>query len=78
MTAFTDANLIQFMNQMIVVGCYSDIYQSSFSVAFQVLTLEGKSVSLCREDGVIVDNLPAGYLSLIAHGDCRRDQGREE
>lgn len=55
-----------------VVGCwYSAIYKSEFRITFQVLALDGKSVSLCREDGTIVDSLPAGYVSLLDHGDCK-------
>lgn len=62
------------MNQMVVGSWYSAIYKSEFRITFQVLSLEGKSISLCREDGAIVDNLPSGYVSLVSHGDCKPDQ----
>lgn len=62
------------MNQMVIGGWYSAIYKSEFRITFQVLAVDGKSVSLCRQDGAIVDNLPAGYVGLISHGDCPPDQ----
>ena len=65
------------MNQMIIGSWYSVIYKSGFNSTFQVLALEGKSISLCREDGTITDNLPSGYVSLVSHGDCRPELNRE-
>ncbi len=59
------------MNQIVVGSWYSAVYKEDFRITFQVLTLEGKSISLCREDGIIVDALPPGYISLIHHGDSR-------
>lgn len=62
------------MNQM-VVGCwYSAIYKSEFRITFQLFALDGKSVSLFREDGAIVDSLPSGYVSLLAHGDSKPEE----
>lgn len=54
---------------MVVGSWYSAVYKEEFRITFQVLALEGKTMSLCREDGAIVDSLPSGYLSLIHHGD---------
>ena len=66
------------MNQMVIGGWYSAIYDSGFNITFQVLALEGKSISLCREDGTITDNLPSGFVSLVSHGDYRPDQNRDQ
>lgn len=66
------------MNQMVIGGWYSAIYKSEFRITFQVLNLEGKSITLCREDGAIVDNLPAGYVSMVSHGDCKPEPDRNQ
>lgn len=66
------------MNQMVVGSWYSAVYESGFRITFQVLAFEGKSISLCREDGAIVDNLPSGYVSLVAHGDCQPYQSGDQ
>lgn len=64
------------MSQLVVGSWYSAIYESGFRITFQVLNYEGKSISLCREDGAIVDSLPAGYVSMVSHGDSKPESDR--
>ncbi|HML66091.1 MAG TPA: hypothetical protein PKC55_14765 [Dysgonomonas sp.] len=47
---------------------YSAIYESGFSIIFQVVKDDGESFSFCRKDGVIVDSIPDGFSQIIKHG----------
>lgn len=47
---------------------YSAVYESGFSIIFKAVEESDKSLSFCRKDGIIVDNLPEGYQKIVSYG----------
>lgn len=47
---------------------YSAKYESGFSIIFQVVEIKDNSMTFCRKDGIIIDNLPSGYNEIVSYG----------
>lgn len=43
-----------------------------FTILFQVEEIS-PSLVLCRKDGIIIDELPEGYISIDAYGEIEPD-----
>lgn len=55
-------------NKFAKYNWYSAVYESGFSIIFQVVEINNGSPIFCRKDGIIVDTLPSGYTEIIFHG----------
>lgn len=51
---------------------YGACYHMGFTILFQVEEIS-PSLVLCRKDGIIIDELPEGYISIDAYGEIEPD-----